>query len=260
MSSDNNDEIKDIQKQVLRIVKIFDSVCEKNNINYTLSSGSILGAIRHGGFIPWDGDMDVLVPINQFEFMREKMQEELKKYPDLKMYIWNKEKKYAEVVDRICPVGVPHEKIHLDIFPLIGAPDNKKEQKKFANICFYSYKLLRCKNCNTDFSKKDHITKIKILKIFMKVVPDRFMTKWYNYLQNKYDYEKSKYVYILASGYGVDEVLKKETYMNTIKVTFEDTELYIPKEYDFYLRHIYGENYMKPKKDGYKKIDQKKCK
>lgn len=248
--------VKDTQLIVLEMAKIFDDVCKKNNIDYTLSSGSILGAIRHKGFIPWDGDMDVLVPINQYDLMRKKIKERIKN-TDYVLHEWDKEKKYPEVVDRLCPKGVEHEKIHFDIFPLIGAPDDKKKQKRFADICFYSYRLLRCKYCNTDYSKPNHVKKIKMIKPFLKIVPDKLIIRWYHHLQSKYDYEKSKYVHILASGYGVDETLERDLYMNTKYVKFEDTTLRIPERAEEYLQLIYGKDYMTPLQDGYKKIDKK---
>ena len=82
--------------------------------------------------------------------------------------------------------------------------------------------------------------------------------KWYKFLEGKYDLNTSQYAYIMASGYGYKEAMKKEVYLNTIKEKFEDIELNIPKDYKFYLTQLYGEDYMVPKKYGYKKIDKNK--
>ncbi len=252
-----NNKLRNNQLKVLRLAKLFDDVCKENNIDYTLSSGSILGAIRHKGFIPWDYDMDVLVPINQYENMREKLLTKIQEENDLVLHLWDKEKKYSVVADRLGYLDIPHEEVHLDIFPLIGAPKDEKKQKKFANLCYYSYKILRCKHCNTKYSKPSHVKKIKMIKPLLFIVPDKIIIKWYNYLQHKYDFSKSEFVHILASGYGVSETLKKDIYLNTFYSSFEDIKLRIPVKYKEYLEKVYGKDYMTPKKDGYKKIDKK---
>ena len=251
-------DLEETKKEVLKLIKIFDEVCTKYDIKYTMTAGSVLGAVRHKGFIPWDYDMDVVVPITQFDFLREKLLERIKSEDNLVLHMWDKEKKYYEVVDRLSLKNIPHQLLHVDIFPLIGAPSTLKKQKRFADLCFYSYRLLRCKNCDTKYSKPSHVRKIKILKFFTKIIPDKIIIRWYKKLQNKYPFDDSEYVYVLASGYGIDELVKKDVFLDTKRVKFEDTKLNIPKKSKYYLTRIYGEDYMVPKKEGYKKIDRMK--
>ena len=69
--------IKKIQIVELRILKIFDDICQRNNLNYFLLAGTLLGAIRHKGFIPWDDDVDVIMPRGDFEKLAKIVQKEL---------------------------------------------------------------------------------------------------------------------------------------------------------------------------------------
>ena len=66
-SSLNKDELKKMQLKLLNILEIFDEFCNKNNLRYYLAAGTCLGAVREGCFIPWDDDLDVIMPRDDFE-------------------------------------------------------------------------------------------------------------------------------------------------------------------------------------------------
>lgn len=252
----NSIEMKTEERQakILELMKIFDEVCTSNNIQYSLIAGSVLGAVREKGFIPWDTDMDVIVPNTQFKILREKLTERIANEENLELYMWDKTPKYAEVVDRLGFKDIPNEYIHLDIFPLIGAPSNRIMQKIFSDICFYSYRLLRCKHCNTEFSKPSHVKKINMIKKFVRIIPDYMIIGWYHLLEKLYSLDKAKYAYLIASGYGMKELLEKNIYLITEKAKFCDTEFNIPQESKTYLTTVYGDDYMTPKRSGTKKM------
>ena len=70
-------ELKDVQKEALKILLAFRDICEKNGLNYYISGGTFLGAVRHGGFIPWDDDVDVAMPRKDFNRFLEIAEKEL---------------------------------------------------------------------------------------------------------------------------------------------------------------------------------------
>ena len=238
-------------KKALGLIRYFDKICKDNNIWYTLTSGSVLGAVRHNGFIPWDSDIDVFVKQEDLDKLRHLL---CKNVPDgMKLYIWDEEKKYHSCHDKLAYNDIPHEMIHVDIFTLIGVPNSLLRQKIFTSLCFYSYEILRCKHVNVQFSKPNHRVPIRVIKFFLQIVPDTLIKRWYHFLEHKHDFNNSEFAYTLSSGYRMRECLPKEIYLNSIKVPFEDLMLPIPKNYSKYLTSVYGD-YMTPKKDGYKLI------
>lgn len=115
----------------------FHRVCEKNNIHYQLAFGSLLGAVRNGGQIPWDYDVDVFVPYEEKKRLIEALEYDL----NSKYYFYCPEvnPKCRHMIMRLAPVGYRTEVLHVDVFYLIGLP--KKEPQQFAQkIKYYADK------------------------------------------------------------------------------------------------------------------------
>jgi len=237
------------QKQILHLIEVFDDICKKNDIWYTLAVGSVLGAVRHNGFIPWDNDCDVYVKIDDLDRLRKCT---IKSLPDnFKLFAWDKEEKYSPVFDRLTYKNIPQYDLHLDIFPLIGAPENISKRKMFVAQCAYSMKVLHCKHKEIIAVSKKRKNITRILKILTSIVPDFLIRKWYKYLEKKYDLKSSKYVYTICSGYGYKDCLPKELMFETILHPFEHLMLPIPRRFDEYLKILYND-YMTPRQTGYK--------
>ena len=100
--NDKSLELDEIQKQSVKILYTLDSICRQEGIKYFLGYGTLLGAVRHNGFIPWDDDIDVMMPrkdYEKFEKKKKKHSEEL--YP-LALFSQETESKYPYVIDRLC--------------------------------------------------------------------------------------------------------------------------------------------------------------
>ena len=88
-SMDINEKVRLVQKKEVELLKIFSDICEKNNLTYYALGGTLLGAIRHGGFIPWDDDMDLGMPREDYDKFIKIADSELPKHIILKTHTDN---------------------------------------------------------------------------------------------------------------------------------------------------------------------------
>lgn len=127
----NEKETKYVQEKLLILLKTAKEICEKENIWYSLAYGSILGAVRHNGFIPWDTDADIFIQLPD----KQRFREAFKKHkPDgIRLKNHDIERKCLQSHDTLVfEDKMMIDDIHLDIYPLVGAPDSPSEQRKFA--------------------------------------------------------------------------------------------------------------------------------
>jgi lipopolysaccharide cholinephosphotransferase len=136
-------ELSATQEKLLRLASYIHSICEDSGIWYSLAAGSVLGAVRHGGFIPWDSDLDIFVRITDLARFREAIMSTLPS--EFRYYAWDREPNYHPAFDRLAYKGVSHYEVHVDIFPLIGVPEEPRKRDLFIKLCFLSYQFFRCK-------------------------------------------------------------------------------------------------------------------
>ena len=235
----------DQQLLILSIIKEIDKICIKNNICYSLAYGSVLGAVRHKGFIPWDSDIDIVIPLTSVELFRSCIRKELPS--NMRLLEWEKEKNYNPCFDRVVIVGQEQAITHVDIFTLCGVPDEDKQRRKFINSCYFTYHFFCNKFKDPKYSRVRNRWKVRLLKLMLSVVPSKTIKKKYKKMLYRYDFEHHDYVSTLVNPYKSKDYMIKRNLLDTIRKPFEDTELPIPKAYDEYLSHIYGD-YMTPRK------------
>ena len=233
-------EIRNMQLAIIEMIKDVDILFKQNNIDYTLLGGSVLGVIRHKGFIPWDDDMDI--GIMRKDFSRA---ESLLKSID--KYVYESAEKHI-IPD--APTGhlhfvsdnYPLEKSPtIDVFALDGVPKSNNARKLFrvlANIHHLS--VLRVPPQTRGWKAKFIVT------IILFCVPKRLM----DYIQKISLYwiieigKKCKTCTGNIWGYWTEkEYFETKIYTDLIRMEFEKLQLPIPKEYENYLTQMYG-NYM----------------
>lgn len=237
-------EIRAIQENMLQTLKVIDSVCREHGLKYVLAYGSLIGAVREGGFIPWDDDADIMMPRHDYEIFAEHAHEWL---PDKYEWVSGREHPrypypFARIQDRETTYilrrpfkfigGIP-----IDIFPLDGATSDKKQWKKHCKRYHLMCKLL-------EFNQYDSFIagswwKVPVYLLCKWLIPSKWMHSIINEKQKEYDGED-----LWVSHTDLDFLYSKFLFENISDIKYEDTVLMIPKEYDKVLRPMFND-YMK---------------
>ena len=239
-------EVKQIQIQIL---KEFANYCDQNNLVYFLGYGTLLGAVRHKGFIPWDDDIDVVMPRSDYnKFMKKfnKNSKNLEVFDILNDLTYNYS--FAKLSDKStflkedCDIAFDKLGVNIDIFPLDGVSSNQKEQKrKIKKIKIYR-NILGLKNIS--ILRKRALYKNILLflgKIFFYFIDYKKIVKKIVRSATELDYDASDIVACLVWNYGIKEVISKGVFEKSIKLEFENGLYNAPQDYDKYLKSIYGD-------------------
>jgi len=245
-----NTLVRQIQLTQLEIMKEIDVVCRKEGIDYFLCAGTALGAVRHKGFIPWDDDLDIMLPRNEYVRLMEKLKNELSDKFWLQTYetdshYWQpfaKVRKRGTLYKEKGMESIPDEKcgIWVDIFPMDYAKKKDSLSLRWARfwvkIISFTLRVQELKIKNSSFSRR-YAPLIGVLRLCPSKILKMIQV---NIMQSKG--ERAEYYVNLASTYEVN----KETYPITWfceakRVPFEDTELPIAIGAHEYLQQLYGD-------------------
>lgn len=249
---DKSKNLKKIQEKELEILKYFDTFCKENNLEYYMAYGTLLGAIRHKGFIPWDDDVDLhmrgkeylklidLLKDNQDKLYFFQSLETEKNY----YLLWNKVRMNNTIlIEKGWEDNQINQGISLDIFPLIDYPDNKKDKRKIDRIFKISKLLIDC-NMKENKNYKSYGISGKILSKLFKLIPQKIRNKKIiNNIKYLCNY-KSNSEYYFSTIRGTTKKYSKDCFDKQTILNFETEKFIAPKKYDKYLTEVYGD-YMK---------------
>lgn len=239
--------LREIQKIETYMVLKITTICEKNNIPIVLTGGSAIGAVRHGGNIPWDDDVDMCVPIIYMEKTIEALIRELPKF--LSVEYFPKCKQYNLLFPRVVVRGALHYTLHVDIFPIIGAPSEKILQESFwksitKTTISFSRKQLKGYPWE-GFAKK---TLRKVASYFI-IKANSQIAQEFESLCKKYDYSTAEYIVNPCGKYGIKEFIPKEYFEGVQKMKYNSGFAYVPQNYHQFLGCIYGDYMQLPDKN-----------
>ena len=246
-----NFNLRELQECELEILKEFVRICKKHNLTYYLAWGTLLGAVRHQGFIPWDDDIDVCMPYDDYCKFKEVSKTELSQeyyYQD-----WEKEKEFflpwakLRKNETTCMTrSESNLKIHwgvgIDIFPLIKMDEEKCSiSKKMAKyILFFIVQRAYVSTKSVSLTKK-------IKNLIYALIPKNWDAAIVNYcmqIMNKVKKDE-RYYWDWDMDMSHDECcFPKEIFGVGKEYLFEDVMLNCPKDSHAYLKRVYGDDYM----------------
>ncbi|MBQ3366839.1 MAG: LicD family protein [Acidaminococcaceae bacterium] len=248
------DEIHDSLREMLQKI---NSVCDKHGIIYFLSGGTAIGAIREKGFIPWDDDLDIMLPRRHYEKLITILEQEkggFFKVYSLRDHSWNRP--YSCLVDERTIgkhelVDYSHLGVTLDIFPMDGLPSSPSRARNY-------YRLLRLKYAlyysalKVSYGPQEKLIFLKkLIAVVTKKIGAHPICMHIDNTAKKCSYDKSEYVGCSVLIHFMEkERFKKEWFEKQLFVPFEGEKYPVMNGYDEYLTTLYG-NYMKrPEQEG----------
>ncbi len=246
-------ELRQVQKIQLELLEQADQICRKNNIPYNIIAGTLLGAVRHRGFIPWDDDADVALMRRDYEIFREACKKDLdhskyyfQDHANTRGYRWGygKLRRRHTLFLRKNQAHMPYEQgIFIDIFPLDPVPKNYILRFWHNFHCFCIRKAMWAPVGMTD----DRNVWKRLGYRLLSEIPEEWLFSHYDKFVKKCSRFESEWVRILTyptptNDYGY----LRRWYESRSEIEFEGDLFYTIKERDEYLRFKFGEYWVLP--------------
>lgn len=226
------DNMSDLQKTILQIYKEFKRICDLHNLRYYANGGTKIGAVRHGGFIPWYDDIDIDMPIEDYvKFIEIAPKEMSPRYGLKKMFggithtMIDKNTMYTEYFY----LGYPekYSGVFVDIYPIFGTPNDEGDRNDFIDDMYTLSNDIIFKSIAGEYSDDETAQRQEFIK--------------YQKLASKYDVDNSDFVLTILGQMKSAGLYETDKFLNYWNVKFEDTTIHVPIEFDSQLKKQYGD-------------------
>lgn len=245
----NPEQLKKIELELL--LQIHD-ICEREGFRYSLGGGTLLGAVRHRGFIPWDDDIDIMMPRPDYDaFISYCLSSDV----PFRILSWETDQKYVDLSAKAYNPDTVLEDdnieggdaigVNIDIFPVDGLGDSYKKAKKAFRSTSFKRNLLIASHWKKFFRSKTHAWYYEPFR-FCFFVLSRFVnkSKLFDSIQKRYkkiDFNSVKFAGAVGGSYREKEILSQSVWTEYINLPFEGHDFRAVAGYDTYLSSIYGD-------------------
>ena len=240
---------------LVAVLDKFIQVCEANNLRYYMAYGSALGAIRHKGIIPWDDDIDVQMPREDYEKIQllpksvwgdmELTSWKIKSgnhYPFLKL-----ENTHTTIIEQLYPLYVGG--IYIDIFPIDNAPNDMDVfNQQITDVCNILDKYYTI-SVRTGSQYKGLVNYLKFKFRHFIYMHQHIQDEWEKIALRENDNTNNVFTYYITDGYHGEKPLPSEWFGEGITCMFEGRNVIIPQNWDSYLKQFYGDYMIPPPMD-----------
>ena len=244
--------LAEIHKAEAEMLKWLANICENNNIPLCLSGGTVLGAIRHKGFIPWDDDIDLMLPRQEYDrliLLLEQLNDN--RYSIVSMRDGISTFSYAKLIDKEIVLEQEEDtyevtsNLWIDIFPVDGLQeDTNKVKGSYRHTKFLRMGLRVASSRNMDAGSKLKRFVKPLVILPAKIVGAHTWVKKLDRYCRKIEFGSTNNVGVLCAGYGYKECMPYDEWIKYTKVEFEGEFYWVPGCWEYYLRSLYGD-YMK---------------
>lgn len=253
-------ELAELKQIELQLLCDFHDICEDIGFEYSLAYGTLLGAVRHNGFIPWDDDIDVCMNRLDYEqFLNYCSQHETK----FDLITYKNCNWYHYPFAKICAKGTVIEEdntfhggkmgVYIDIFPIDSLGRTETEAIKNYQRLEIARDLLTAANWKKFFRSKTHSLMYEPVRLIFflisRLTPPKLLIQKLEHFVHTIDADTSQYCGNIFSTYRENEVIEKIVYNSFVDTYFEGKKFRCIEQQEKYLSHLYGDYMKLPPKD-----------
>lgn len=249
--------MKKVHQIQLELALEIKRICEKNGINYALIAGTMLGAVRHKGFIPWDDDMDIGLLRNDYEKLLDACKRDLGSSYFLQT--WDTDSGFALPFAKLRKNGTIfieqntgksglHSGIYIDIFPYDNVPDGKLQKMRHSSKAYVLKRIMLMKKGYEIWEDGEKMKAFiyKMLALFTKPFSEKTIQRMFLRNITQYNLKESEFVVAFGGSYVYrKESIRKKWLVERADILFEGCNFSAPQDAHGYLSYFYGD-YMTP--------------